>query len=818
MAKAKKTSTKPTYSGKDIKVLEFPANVRKRPTMYIGAIGIAGNDHLLRETRDNSIDEHLNGHGNTIKLEISNKEGWSRVTDEGRGMPVDNGALERAVCTLHASGKFDDGSYQVSGGLNGVGASCVNALSTEMTIDVKKDGFHWRQEFAKGKPTTKLIKGKKLTKKDKTGTVTFFKPDKSIMGATTFDLENIKLDLEMQSYLNKGLRLILVDVDAKETIEYYHEDGIVEFINDNNESPIIKPIYFEGESSYEHEIVLDEESGVTDTKIVKMSVEVAIAYKKRGKEELTSFCNSILTTEGGTHEQGFRMAITQSFNTYIKKSNLITKKDGDLKITGDNVRDGLIAVVSVKHNEPLYAGQTKQKLSNSDIQGVVQKLVKDELDTWISENDKDAKMVAKKIILAAKAAEAARKAKENTTKKGESGLSIMSDLAKLADCMSTDPTKSEICLVEGDSAGGTAKMGRDKEFQAIYSLKGKPKNTNNDSAIKVLDNKELADLIYILTGKKTAIIEDDFDLIAHLKYHKIIIMADADVDGYHIQSLILTFIFRHLPELIFGGYVYIALPPLYSVKEGKTKRFIIDEDEYEAFIVERIIKSFDIAIDVEDELQSLTKVKLTKLLKFGRTYNTELNTFITEDGIHKEVAEGIINFLIDGDIGDVDDFINENYDELTALYNDDDDSFIVDGMHGDEYHNFFINDDFVESIQPLVDMISKGANSTDLYYAEKGGDEYEDIFLGALIDLLYKKATPSSRQRLKGLGEMDADDLWDTTMNPVNRTLIKVVVDDEESADETMHNLMNKLSKFADKRKVFLLKNQAMVKGEDLDV
>ncbi len=557
------------YSADSIQVLEGLEAVRKRPAMHIGDIGVKGLHHLVYEVVDNSIDEALAGYCSNIEVVIHEDNGIT-VTDNGRGIPVDlhekeqRSALEVVMTVLHAGGKFDKDSYKVSGGLHGVGVSCVNALSKQLIATVYRDGKIYRQEYSCGKP---LHVVNEIGVSDKTGTVVYFKPDDSIFITTEYTFDILASRLRELAFLNKGIRLTLTDErDVEEgqarMAEYYSELGLRDFIiylDGNREKLIEEPIYFEG-----------ERNGIP--------IEIAMQYNTSFSENMHTFVNNINTIEGGTHLAGFRRGLTRTLKTYAEKSGMLSKLKFD--INGDDFREGLTAIISVKVQEPQFEGQTKTKLGNNEVMGVVDMVIGEHLNYYLEENPKEARAIVNKVILAATARHAARKARELVQRKNiltGSGLP-----GKLADCSESDPTICEIYLVEGDSAGGTAKQGRNRAFQAILPLRGKILNVEKAMAHKIFDSEEIKN-IFTAFGVTIGTDEDSKELnIAKLRYHKIIIMTDADVDGSHIATLILTFFFRYMKQLIELGYVYIATPPLYLIKKGNKETYAWDDNQRDA--------------------------------------------------------------------------------------------------------------------------------------------------------------------------------------------------------------------------------------------
>ncbi len=565
---------KDSYTAENIQVLEGLEAVRKRPAMYIGDLSSRGLHHLVYEVVDNSIDEALAGYCDKIDVFI-NEDNSVTVIDNGRGIPTDwhekeqKSALEVVMTVLHAGGKFNKESYKVSGGLHGVGVSCVNALSSHLTVKVHREGKIFMQEYEIGKP---LYDVKVVGESDRTGTETIFLPDASIFTTTVFTYEILASRLRELAFLNKRISLSITDYREKDdngnfiSDSFFSKEGLKEFVNyldSNREKLMEEPIYMEG-----------EKGGVP--------IEVAMQYNASFAENTHSYCNNINTHEGGTHLSGFRRALTRTLKSYAEKSGMLAKLKFD--INGDDFREGLTAIISVKVQEPQFEGQTKTKLGNSDIMGVVDQLVSEMLTYYLEEHPKEARTIVNKVILAATARHAARKARELVQRKGV--LSGSGLPGKLADCSENDPTLCEIYLVEGDSAGGTAKQGRDRKFQAILPLRGKILNVEKAMQHKVFDSEEIKNM-YTALGVTIGTEEDTKALnLDKLRYHKIIIMTDADVDGSHIATLILTFFFRYMKDLIENGYVYIATPPLYLIKKSKEERYCWTEEERIAIVQE----------------------------------------------------------------------------------------------------------------------------------------------------------------------------------------------------------------------------------------
>ncbi|MFB9119783.1 DNA topoisomerase (ATP-hydrolyzing) subunit B [Bergeyella porcorum] len=558
------------YTASSIQALEGIEHVRMRPSMYIGDVGETGLHHLVSEVVDNSIDEALAGHCDTIKVTIHEGNSIS-VVDNGRGIPVDfhekeqKSALEVVMTKIGAGGKFDKDSYKVSGGLHGVGVSCVNALSTDMITRVYRDGKIYQQKYQRGKAVTEV---EVVGETDKRGTEQFFQPDDTIFNELVYKYDKLSTRLRELAFLNKGITITLTDEREKQedgsfkTETFYSKEGLNEFVKyiDNAKEPLMEtPIHIESKDGDE------------------IPVEVALRYNTSYHSNIYSYVNNINTRDGGTHLSGFRRALTNTFKKYSEE--VLTGKDKEIKIEGEDFLEGLTAIVSVKVMEPQFEGQTKTKLGNSEVSGAVSRVVSEALKNFLEENPSEAKLIVQKVVTAAKARLAAQKARENIQRKtplGGAGLP-----GKLADCSSKDPAISEIFLVEGDSAGGTAKQGRDRHFQAILPLRGKILNVEKSMLHKVYDNEEIRN-IYTALGVSVGTEEDSKALnMSKLRYHKVVIMTDADIDGSHISTLILTFFFRYMKELIEQGYVYIASPPLYLLKKGNKKVYAWDEKERE---------------------------------------------------------------------------------------------------------------------------------------------------------------------------------------------------------------------------------------------
>ena len=633
------------YGAESIQILEGLEAVRKRPSMYIGDTGVRGLHHLVYEVVDNSIDEALAGYCRNIFVSI-NEDNSITVQDDGRGIPVDEhpkekrSALEVVMTVLHAGGKFDKDSYKVSGGLHGVGVSCVNALSTQLIVTVQRQGKMYQQEYSIGKP---LYSVKEIGTSDKTGTKVHFKPDDTIFTTTVYNYTTLASRMRELAYLNKGIRITLSDKrELNENNEplsetFYSEGGLrefVEYLDATREKLIEYPIYMEG-----------EKQGIP--------VEVAMLYNSSFNENIHTYVNNINTHEGGTHLAGFRRALTRTLKNYAEKEGMLSKLK--FEISGDDFREGLTGVISVKVAEPQFEGQTKTKLGNNEVMGAVDVAVSEMLNNYLEEHPKQAKMIVDKVILAATARHAAKKAREMVQRK--SSLSITGLPGKLADCSETDPEKCEIYLVEGDSAGGTAKQGRNRAFQAILPLRGKILNVEKAMMHKIFENEEIKN-IFTALGVSIGTEEDSKALnVSKIRYHKIVIMTDADVDGSHITTLILTFFFRYMKELIELGYVYIATPPLYLVKKGKDQRYAWNDDDRARITIDMTKDGKETGISVQ-RYKGLGEMNAEQL--WSTTMNPENRTLRQVTIESAAVADQIFSMLMGDEVPPRRDFIEKN--------------------------------------------------------------------------------------------------------------------------------------------------------------
>ena len=724
------------YGAENIKVLKGLEAVRKRPGMYIGDTGVKGLHHLIYEVVDNSIDEAMAGYADTIKVTVK-KDGSVVIEDNGRGIPVDIHPQEKipaatvVLTVLHAGGKFDNKTYKVSGGLHGVGVSVVNALSKKLIMTIKRDGKIYRQEFERGKPVTDL---EVIGTTNRTGTTIQFWPDSEIFETTEFKSDILRKRLKELAYLNPNITIYFEnEIDGVKEV-YHFEGGIKDFVKTLSKKECITDVIYYNEHYSDEEKALD--------------VEVALCYDNGYDEKVLSFVNNIRTPDGGTHESGFKAGLSKAIINYINKN---MKLKENIKVTGDDVKEGLNAIVSVKMSEPQFEGQTKGKLGSSYVKPIVQKVTYEYLTRYFEENPNTAKTIAEKAIAAAKSRIAAKKARELTRKQTKIGVGTLP--GKLADCQTKNPDEAELYLVEGDSAGGSAKQGRDRYFQAILPLRGKILNTQKSSDAKALSSEEIKNIITALgTG-----IGKDFDA-EKTRYKKIIIMTDADVDGSHIQTLIMTFFFNHLRELIERGYLYIAQPPLYRYKKGKVEKYLKDDKELNEFLIEQGINSI--------EIEGVGKPELKELLKNAAYYKLLLEKLTNRFNIPE-----VIRFLIEnGNIDEMEDYIKKFGFNIVSKH---DNHYYIQTNRGLE--EITIDDKLLN--HPLFIEAKK------VYEKLK---EYKDLVKGDYLELLnevIEKARKGAHiQRYKGLGEMNPEQLWDTTMDPENRTLIQVTLEDAEEA------------------------------------
>jgi len=770
-----------SYDAQDITVLEGLEAVRKRPGMYIGSTGVRGLHHLVYEVVDNSVDEALAGHATEVSVTIHPDDSITEV-DNGRGIPVatmdreGKSALEVVLTVLHAGGKFGDGGgYKVSGGLHGVGVSVVNALSEDLTAVVRRDGYTWTQRYTRGHPTGEIERGEPT---GETGTAISFRPDAEIFETTTFDYATLEQRLRETAFLTRGLRITLTDErgEAARSVQFHYEGGIedfVRFLNENKDPIQQKVIYFEGK-------------GEDD------AVEVALQWNATYQESVFSFANNINTHEGGSHLSGFRSALTRAINRYAREKNILKEKDKNLE--GDDIREGLTAVISAKLTEPQFEGQTKTKLGNPGMEGFVSSVVYEKLTEFLEENPKESDRIVRKAVSAAQARAAARKARDATRKSAMGGMGLP---GKLADCMVKEPEIAELFIVEGDSAGGSAKQGRDRSTQAVLPLRGKILNVEKARIDKVLQNAEIQALITALgTG-----VRDEFD-VERLRYHKIILMTDADVDGAHIRTLILTLLFREMQELIESGYVYIAKPPLYKVTQGRTERYIEKDSELESILLGDKLERFAIA-DAAGSAFKLTDVRWQRYCRLLKQYEG------WSSSLRAEYGHEVVQFLEESQILDNEIRTPEQLLELIGREQPETQPHMIELVSTDE---IFIRVKTTERRTNLArtHRLRRSMFDANEYrqlarvhseltklagvgpFTVKLGDEgdeatsYESL-RRTILELAGKGV---KMQRFKGLGEMNAEQLSETTMNPTTRTLAQVTMDDAAAADRLFTMLM----------------------------
>jgi DNA gyrase subunit B len=793
-----------SYDAQDITVLEGLEAVRKRPGMYIGSTGLRGLHHLVYEVVDNSVDEALAGNCNEVEVTI-HPDSSVTVTDDGRGIPVAKmekeklSALEVVMTVLHAGGKFGEGGgYKVSGGLHGVGVSVVNALSEHVDVEVRRDGYTWTQSYERGKPLFEVRRGEPTTE---TGTTTTFLPDAEIFETLDFDITVLEERMRETAFLTKGLKITIVDERGEgHRAEFRYEGGIVDFVhylNENKEPIHKKVISFEGESG-------------------EGALEVAMQWNASYQESVFAFANNINTHEGGTHLSGFRSALTSALNKYARDKGELKEKDENL--SGEDVREGLTAVISAKLANPQFEGQTKTKLGNPGMQGFVHSIVNQRLAEFLEENPQDARSIIRKAVQAAQARAAARKARDLTRRK--SALENSRLPGKLADCSVKDPSLAEIFVVEGDSAGGSAKQGRDRSTQAVLPLRGKILNVEKSRIDKVLQNQEIQALITAIgTG-----VREEFN-IENARYHKVIVMTDADVDGAHIRTLVLTLLFREMQELIEAGYVYIAKPPLYRFKAGKTERYIEKESELEHLLLDGKLERFEI-FDRYNSQFSLTEARWQRFGRLLKQYEGWSSALRAAHG-QEPVAFIEESGLLDERIEDADELLklmrrpSENgHPYTTEVLSEDPVEIVVKAIEIDSglarTHRFRRSLLDAHEYRQLLRVHEQLVDTagTPPFTITLGDQQAQALTFGALREEVLRLARRGVEvNRFKGLGEMDPAQLRDTTMDPSRRTLVRVTIEDAAQADKVFSMLMGDP---VEPRRQFIEENARLVTNLDV--
>jgi DNA gyrase subunit B len=793
------------YDAEDIQVLEGLDPVRERPGMYIGSTGPRGLHHLVFEVVDNSVDEALAGHASSITVTI-NPDNSIKVVDDGRGIPVGimkkygKPAAEVVLTMLHAGGKFGGSGYKVSGGLHGVGVSVVNALSEWLETDIFVDGYHWHQRFERGVPVTPLERKEKLAKKGPTGTTVSFMPDAEVFEETEFDFRVLSQRLRETAFLTKNLRIELIDDRAEgESVVYQYAGGIRDFVDyiNRDKDPVHRNIIF------------------FDNETPDGQVEVAMQWNSSYNESIFTFANNINTTEGGSHLSGFRGALTRTINDYARQKGLLREKDDNL--SGEDVREGLTALISVKLRSPQFEGQTKSKLGNTEVRTLVETTVNAKLAEFLEEHPPEGRAIIEKTVNAARARNAARKARDLTRRKGLLEGSTLP--GKLADCANRDPHVSELYLVEGDSAGGSAKQARDRSFQAILPLRGKIINVHKARIDKMLANNEILTIISALGSG----IGDELDL-EQTRYHKIIIMTDADVDGSHIRTLILTFFFLHMKPLIEAGYVYIAQPPLYRLKQGNQETYIHKESQLEEILLRGRLEQ----IKVENHVTSFqfSETKYQRFLKHFVEYEGWVKKLKSQWG--GELIDWLKNGpMIETDVADfaaLQDVLKTGTDDryVIAVIGVDEEAQAIDARLVERRTGLALNlrvpyaalagrefQALRRVHQKMKEMVGQPPFVLHLGQRKADAISYED--LRTQIVELAKEGI--QLQRFKGLGEMNPDQLWETTMNPMSRTLQLVGMEDAMAAEEVFTMLMGDK---VEPRREFIEKNAREVRFLDV--
>jgi DNA gyrase subunit B len=764
------------YDAGSITVLEGLSAVRKRPAMYIGSTSIQGLHHLVYEVVDNSIDEALAGHCDDIKV-IIHVDNSVTVIDNGRGIPVDmhptqkKPAAEVVMTVLHAGGKFDSDTYKVSGGLHGVGVSVVNALSSRLELEIRRDGKIYRQNYERGVPTGELVVDGETKRR---GTRILFWPDPEIFETTDFSFETLSQRIREMAFLNAGVKIEIVDERSEKSHVFHYEGGIVSFVEYLNraKTPLhAKPIFFSGTRE-------------------EVEIDVAIQYNDAYDEKIFSFANNINTHEGGTHLSGFKAALTRTMNAYATTNNLL--KNIKTSISGDDLREGMAAVISVKVPDPQFEGQTKTKLGNSEIKGFVETLMNEKLAEYLEENPSVAKKILEKGIDAARAREAARKARDLTRRKGAlDGLALP---GKLADCQEKDPALCELYLVEGDSAGGSAKQGRERRYQAILPLKGKILNVEKARFDKMITSNEIRTLI---TAMGTSIGKEEFDL-SKLRYHRIIIMTDADVDGSHIRTLLLTFFFRQMPELVERGHLYIAQPPLYKAKRGKKELYLKDEEALREYLLDEGIEGMTVRMEKSGKV--LRGKQIIPTLRNILLYNEHFSK-MAHKGIHNEVLKVFVRGKLQNGFADLIDLeplaakLREIAPEAEfEVFNDPPRILYKNGSL-----RSYIDQKVLESLSMYeyklllqsYKQVEEICLNENALISKEGQDETVVGDRQDLLDFFFTRAKKGQYiQRYKGLGEMNPDQLWETTMDPDKRVLLQVKIEDTIEAEQIFTVLM----------------------------
>jgi DNA gyrase subunit B len=796
-----------SYDAQDITVLEGLEAVRKRPGMYIGSTGVMGLHHLVYEVVDNSVDEALAGFCTEVSVTI-HPDNSVTVVDNGRGIPVamhekeGRPAVEVVLTVLHSGGKFGDGGgYKVSGGLHGVGVSVVNALSERLLVEIRRDGYVWSQEYSRGAPQGELRRGEKLPAGAPTGTTVTFLPDADIFESLDFDFRTLEERLRETAFLTRGLHISIVDERAEgHSAEFRYEGGIEDFVaylNENKETVHRKVVFFAGES----------EEG---------AVEVAMQWNSSYQESIHSFANNISTREGGSHLSGFRSALTRTLNRYARDHGLLKEKEDNL--SGEDVREGLTAVISVKLRDPQFEGQTKTKLGNPGMAGFVESIVNSGLGEFLEENPSEARAVIMKSVQAQRAREAARKARDLTRRK--SALENSTLPGKLADCSVKDPSLAELFVVEGDSAGGSAKQGRDRNTQAVLPLRGKILNVEKSRIDKVLQNTEIQALITAIgTG-----VRDEFN-IENARYHKVVLMTDADVDGAHIRTLVLTLLFREMKELIEEGYVYIAKPPLYKLKQGSRERYIEKDSELEEILLSEKWEKLQV-FDRHGKQFKLTDARWQRFTRLLKQYEGWALTLRGQHG-HDVVQFLEESSLLGEQVTTVEEAVEllahtaaEGDTHKTALVDEDSEEIRVKAIEASTgfarthriKRSLFTSNEYRQLDRVHVQLIElAGTPAFDVRLAEAHETAASFEALHAAVMTVARKG--ANVQRFKGLGEMNADQLGETTMSPSTRVLAQVTLEDAAAADRIFSKLMGDQ---VEPRRAFIEENARAVANLDV--